>query len=159
MPFIAAGARSETGTGDDGALRVLQRHLAAARAAQQPGLSPGAAALLSAYFLHLRAVEGAQQAALANLVRVAAASARLRQATQVAAVPDATLAIAFLEEKLLAAGRSPALWPRWRAELQRCTPLGECLRGLAEDAAAELGLEAGGCFGSGQEKDLRGPEE
>ncbi|KAL4448489.1 hypothetical protein ABPG75_005708 [Micractinium tetrahymenae] len=153
------GARSAPSVGDAGALRALQHHLAAARAAPQPALSAGATALLSAYFLHLRALEGAQQSALASLVRVAAASARLRRSAEVAAVPDAALAVVFLEEKLLAAGRSPAFWPRWRAELQHCTPLGECMRGLAEDVAAELGIGASGCCGSGWDAGLWGPEE
>ncbi|KAL4438185.1 hypothetical protein ABPG77_010546 [Micractinium sp. CCAP 211/92] len=146
-------------TGDGGALRALQHHLAAARAAPQPTLSQGATALLSAYFLHLRAVEGAQHGALASLVRVAAASARLRHASEVAAVPDAALAVAFLEEKLLAAGSCPAFWPRWRAELQRCTPLGECLRGLAEDAVSDLGVSTAGCCGSDRDRGLWGAEE
>lgn len=157
--LIRADTRSEPGTGKSGALRALQRHLAAARAAPQPELSPAATALLSAYFLHLRAFEGAQLGALASLIRMAAASARLRHSSQVAALPDVALAIAFLEEKLLAAGRTPAFWPRWRAELQRCTSLGECLRGLAEDAAAELGVDPNGCCRNGQDMGLLDAEE
>lgn len=155
LPLVAAGQC----TGDGGALRALQHHLAAARASPQPALSQGATALLSAYFLHLRAVEGAQHGALASLVRVAAASARLRHAAEVEAVPDAALAVVFLEEKLLAAGSCPAFWPRWRAELQQCTPLGECLRGLAEDAVSDLGVGTAGCCGSYRDRGLWGAEE
>jgi len=121
-----------------------------ARAAPQPTLSPGAASLLSAYYLYLRACQEAQQGVLPSLARVAAAAARLRHSPTVEAVPDAALAVAYVEEKLLAAGAAPGLWPRWREELQRCTELGECLRGLAEDAGTALGLGLGaGRVGSG----------
>jgi hypothetical protein len=77
---------------------------------------------------------------LASLARVASAAARLRHSAHVQALPDAALAVAFVEEKLMAAGATPAFWPRWRAELHRCTELGECLRGLLEDCSKGLGL-------------------
>ena len=121
--------------------------MAAARAALQPGLSADAAGLLGAYFQHLRGVEGAPAGAVASLVRMACASARLRRVAAAAAVPDAALAVALMEEKLAAAGGSPLFWPRWREELARCTDLAECLRCLAADLAA--GLHRGG-DGTGQ---------
>lgn len=102
-------------------------------------------ALLSAYFQHLRTYEDAQAGVLASLARVACASARLRGSPDVQPLPDAALAVALVEEKLGAAGATPLFWPRWRQELLRCTPLEECLRGLAEELARGLPL----CGGSG----------
>lgn len=127
------------------ALAALAHHVGCARAGPQPALGEEAAGLLGAYFAHLRAHEEAQAGVLASLVRVACAAARLRRSSTVQQLPDAALAVAYLEEKLAAAGRDALFWPRWRAELARCTPLGECLRGLAEDCAA--GLQGLGCCG------------
>lgn len=42
----------------------------------------------------------------------------------------------------MAAGAGAQFWPRWRMELQRCTDLDECLRGLAEELAGGLGQPA-----------------
>jgi hypothetical protein len=142
---LAGGAGSQQQAAAD-ARRALRHHVAVARALPQPVLTEGAMALLTAYFQHLRTSEGAQQGVLASLARVAAASARLRHSARVEALSDAALAVACVEEKLLVAGASPVLWPRWREELQRCTELQECLRGLAEDCASGLGLR-GGCGG------------
>lgn len=125
------------------ALAALRHHLAAARAAPQPALSEAASSLLSAYFLHLRGCHDAQHGVLASLVRVACACARLRGSACVEPLPDAALAVALVEEKLLAAGAGPLFWPRWREELQRCTELGECLRGLADECGAGLGCGGG----------------
>lgn len=118
---------------------------------------PAAAALLSAYFLHLRSTEGAQATVLASLARVAAAVARLRRAPQAEALPDAALAVAYVEEKLLRAGGAPAFWPRWREELARCTELGKCLRGLAGDAASATG-GCGDGGGAAADADMRHEE-
>lgn len=69
------------------------------------------------------------------------------------------------EEKLLAAGACAQFWPRWREELQRCTGLDECLRGLSEDLAeglAELGGAVEPCCGGwadGGEAGWGAPEE
>lgn len=100
-------------------------------------------ALLSAYFLHLRIYNEAQQGVLASMARVACACARLRRAPAAQALPDAAVAVAFVEEKLLAAGATPLFWPRWREELGRCTELGECLRGLVDELARGLGSCSG----------------
>jgi hypothetical protein len=126
------------------ALAALQHHVRTARASAQPALTPEAGALLSAYFQHLRTCNEAQQGVMASLARVACASARLRHSAVAQALPDAALAVAFVEEKLLAADAGPLFWPRWRAELQRCTELGECLRGLTEDCSKGLGCASGG---------------
>ena len=144
---LAGGACNQQQLAAGDALRALRHHVAVARALPQPVLTEEAMALLTAYFQHLRTSEGAQRGVLASLARVAAASARLRHSARVEALSDAALAVACVEEKLLVAGASPLLWPRWREELQRCTELHECLRGLAEDCASGLGL-GGGCGGA-----------
>ena len=105
-------------------------------------VSLAAGALLSAYFQHLRTHQDAQQGVLASLVRVACACGRLRHSPRAELLPDAAVAVAFVEEKLVAAGSEPHFWPRWREELQRSTELRECLRGLVEDCGKGLGLGA-----------------
>lgn len=100
--------------------------------------------MLGTYFAHLRTFEEAQAGVLASLVRVACAAARLRRSPTVDLLPDAALAVAYVEEKLAAAGRDALFWPRWRAELARCKPLGECLRGLADECASGLASCGGG---------------
>jgi len=50
----------------------------------------------------------------------------------------------------MAAGASAQFWPRWREELERCTELDECLRGLADELAvglAEPGSSVQPCCG------------
>ena len=136
----AAPTPRAAAAGPGGATAALRHHLCAARAAAQPSLSAEAGALLAAYFRHVRAAHDAQAGVLSSLARVAAASARLRHSGVAEAVPDAALAVAFVEEKLVAAGSAPEFWPRWRAELRRCTDLGECLRGLVHDCCKGLGL-------------------
>ena len=139
------------------ALGALAHHLAAARASPQPQLGDDATSLLAAYFSHLRTFEEAQIGLLASLVRVACAVARLRHSPVVEALPDAALAVAFVEEKLAAAGATPIFWPRWRAELRRCTELGECLRGLVEECAQGLCCGDGG--GGKRDAWMEQPEE
>lgn len=135
------------GTQQAHALRALRHWMQVARAQAQPVLSPAAAGLLAAYFRHLRVHSEAQQGVLASMARVACASARLRHSCVAEPLPDAALAVAFVEEKLGLAGASPSLWPRWREELQRCTELGECLRGLWEDCVKGLPGMAHGAGG------------
>ncbi|KAI3426224.1 hypothetical protein D9Q98_008600 [Chlorella vulgaris] len=145
----AAGASALDGGGTQQAhaLRALRHWMQVARAQAQPVLSPAAAGLLAAYFRHLRVHSEAQQGVLASMARVACASARLRHSCVAEPLPDAALAVAFVEEKLGLAGASPSLWPRWREELQRCTELGECLRGLWEDCVKGLPGMAHGAGG------------
>lgn len=147
-PFLVLPADSTAGSSQAGqrgaALSALQHHVWASRAAAQPVLSPEAEDLLAAYFKHVRTFAEAQQGVVASLARVACASARLRHSPVVRLVPDAALAVAFLEEKLLAADVGPTFWPRWRAELRCGADLDECLAGLAEDCCAGLGCAGGG---------------
>ena len=117
------------------ALAALQAHLRQAAALQHPRMSAEAMALLSGYFLMIRAAEESPQGVLASLARVASASARLCLRADVLPFPDAAVAVAFMEEQLSARVSGAYTWGGGAGASPGCCCHGACIhhcvRGLS----------------------------
>ncbi|GAB4817454.1 hypothetical protein N2152v2_004500 [Parachlorella kessleri] len=126
------------------ALAALQAHLRQAVTLPAPRMSPAAMALLSGYFCLIRVEEEAQQGLLESMARVATACARLCHRQEVLDFPDATVAVMYLEEQLIAWGAYATHWCKGRDELAKGTDLLVCLKLLRDDLHDCLGAAVAG---------------
>lgn len=115
---------------------ALQSHIATCQQIPQPTMTASAMGLLKSYWTATRAAgEGAGGGAISapsleTAAKLAAASARLFHRTEILAFPDATLAVAFCEEGLIARGWKSELWGPLRKHMANGRNLDECLNEL-----------------------------
>lgn len=147
METEAAAEDDNTASGmaPDTARQALQLHIAAAQALHPPRMSPAAMRHLSAYYSAVRDAGGAGVVPLSleTAAGLSAASARLCLRSEIAAFPDAALAVALCEEGLAARGWVPLLWGPLQAALAAGqATLDDCLR--AVHAELDRMVKAGG---------------
>ncbi|KAG7670939.1 hypothetical protein KSW81_004367 [Nannochloris sp. 'desiccata'] len=117
---------------------ALENHIAACHQLPQPRMTASAMGLLKSYWTATRAAGtgvgggtiGISGISLETAAKLAAASARLFHRAEILAFPDATLAVAFCEEGLIARGWNSELWGSLREHMARGRDLDECLNEL-----------------------------
>jgi hypothetical protein len=119
----------------EAACLALQSHIATCQTLPHPTMTASAMGLLKSYWTATRAAgtsagnRATSALSLETAAKLAAASARLFHRTEILAFPDATLAVAFCEEGLIARGWNSELWGPLREQM--CgRDLDECLNEL-----------------------------